>query len=545
MVEEKKTINRVLALLMVFVVVVSAIGFAPMRGEAAPAPTPVTVNSVTYNNTGSNPTITVDFTDVDDRNNADILLAQPNGPGNGIGDIEFNGETCGFYSFNTIDMATATSLGGHRYTASLPTYLGDDGTKPGVGLTVYVGILVSNTNDEDNTTAIDLVSLVVPAEGQSITVTGGGTPQQQCDHVNTTRTRHSTSSNTQHEVRCGTCGAVVETENHVWNQDAYQENGNSHSRVCTLCGYNDTHTIDSDGYWLTVGTQQTCRGPGCRTCRQPVSVSRVSDLSQICHQIRLEANPSKTTHKAWCGRCGYEFGQNAPCFDTVDWYHLAPDNIDEDVIDWVELHYLHENGNGTATITCACGNTKTVNMKGKVTDRGNANKNLDPGFGIIPNFNNNQVNVKTEPLISDEDFSKLLNSINADNNVKQELEAKMAQQGIDNIETATVTAEVGSVNIDLSEPFATTGTGDNTVSTATLDVSMGFRLKFTSGNKEINIDQDFNMLVEKPTLIRVPVPDNFGDNNDPVKVEHTHQGKEYVYYGKVLQITNDPVIGTC
>lgn len=458
-----------------------------------------------YKNQDGLPAMEVKYETVEGQVGCDICLLEPCVPGlpeKNLPRITYDGSEYYLSSYHTIDPSNSEQyVENSDGTTTVKTdslYL-FDGVTPTAGDTFGVVMEIQNTTESFYT---DILEFTVPPVGEVVEVTRSEPepdPEPQCEHE--------------------------------WENEKYVEDGGDHVRVCKLCGYVDLHKIDCDGSWINVSTEDECRYPCCRKCKQAVPDYPVDDISLLCHKVRIEANGSSDTHTAYCDRCGYVFTEKAPCYDPNDWFHSAADVIDEDEIDRIEAAYLHENGDGTATITCACGNQKTVDMKGKVIDTGHVDLNLNYN-GHSGEGNVGYVNSLTQ-VLNDEDFSELVKTIEETESLKQELKEKLEAAGIDDVKNAVLTAETSSVNVDLVEAVKTEGEGDNAVQTAKVDISKSFRLTFTSGDRSFSMDGDFNVLVDQPTSICIPAPEGFGNDGDTVRVDHEHRGNNYVYYGKI------------
>ena len=317
-------------------------------------------------------------------------------------------------------------------------------------------------------------------------------------------------------------------DDHLWRNKLYQEENGKHVRECITCEYYDSHDIKYTGNFKVVGTEDVCRLPVCDTCGQTVDDADFD----YCHIIN--AVPDGTdTHKTYCTRCNYVFAEKTPCFDVNDWYNMfGGENLTIDDRIKINERWLHDNDDGTTTVTCACGNTKTVNLGGKITDSEDVDLEIDDN-GLIDAEDKDvgYVDSLTEPLDSD-DRDKLLESIRGDEALKAELEAKQTEAGIESLDEAQITAETEKAEIKYEAPI-TEGEGDNKQQTMNVDVSKKYQLTFTVGDKSFSMDTGIGMIVNTPTSICIPAPDGFGKDGDVVKVDHTHGSGNHVYYGKV------------
>ncbi len=530
--EGKRFANRVLAVLMAFAVAFAMVGVRPMMTEAAPELT-LTVTGVTYNNnTDDTASATINFT----YSGESIYTIDPMiGTSDGAYDYDLDTtDPAGMGQNEGLENWSLTHSGDTWTLVANPLHFtSTQGQKPGAGETIWVGVSVAT---EGYPEINDQLSLVVPEPGQSVTV-GDPTPEPTptCTHEHT---KYVSANATQHNTVCEDCGQVLATADHEWESTEYKEEGNEHIKICRVCGHADSHTINCEGSWHNVGTLEECRYPECSVCHQTVedissAIGGFQNMDLICHKIKVESNGSSDTHKAYCERCGYVFSENAPCYDMTDWLHSAGDDIDEDEMERICAAYLHENGDGTATITCACGNQKTVDIDGKIID--NKGKNVElKGFG--DNVKKHKVHVTSTPGdIEEEEKIRLIDLIKNDSN----MQAKLQEAGITDTSDMQITMAKGeSTEVTLVEPTTTTGTGDEQVQSATVDIAKAFSVTFTVGGQSFTTDGNYNVLVDRPTIISIPAPEGFGKDGDVVRVDHTHQGQTYVYYGKVTSVTD-------
>ncbi|MBQ6065425.1 MAG: hypothetical protein IJK89_01260, partial [Clostridia bacterium] len=203
---------------------------------------------------------------------------------------DYGATTCGFEDHPTI------TVNGYTYTITNPVIWGNQGLNNTMTLWCPLSINADITKTNNGT-----LSGPVPGVNQTVQFTVismtymmfengvtwdtyapiNVTIDTTCSHSTALRNHNYVSNNNgTHTVYCGTCGAALSTPGCSYSGWSDSQNGVSHQRTCSICGY-----VDSQGHTYQDSTQQpTCTTQGytthtCSVCGYSYTDSYVNALN--------------------------------------------------------------------------------------------------------------------------------------------------------------------------------------------------------------------------------------------------------------------------
>ncbi len=331
---------------------------------------------------------------------------------------------------------------------------------------------------------------------------------------------------------CLNCGFETTDCEHEWETEQFVEEGGDHVRVCKLCGFEDRHAIDCEGSWSFVHKKDICRLPCCRKCKQ-TTIYNIDETACI-HEFVIENTGKPDTHRVRCKNCTDVIEENDPCFSEQAWI-VASSGLSSEEYEEMCSKIVTDNGDNTYTVHCPCGNTITDNTVREVNSTGKVELK---GFESVDDSNAFQV--VTPPLeLTEEEWKKLKDSLTDENSLTQ----KSVEWGLESVDDLHYYIEGEPAQVTLTEGTKTEGEGDNLVQTAKMDITKGYKITITGGDGNSYVIQNETRIYSSyPTKISVPTPADFGQIGDTVRIDHTHEGKSYVYYGKVSTYEGQKVI---
>lgn len=237
------------------------------------------------------------------------------------------------------------------------------------------------------------------------------------------------------------------------------------------------------------------------------------------HEHNLEWKSDETGHWQECTSCGYKTAVEA--HTPGEWTVLTP---------------ATEDSTGLKCRDCiVCGyriETRVIPATGSTTETSVKDIDITTGKSVVSNTN---VPAGTEDIIAalesyPVEGTGLVNAaqVVAADSKAMEAAAELAQTELGTEEPVTIIIETYlKVEVIKAEQ-----TGANTRS-FTLDITAMYRLKATDDQTTVTVGEPQELTVTSPVTLTIPMPADFGLEQDEINISHETGGSSYVYEGSV------------
>lgn len=237
------------------------------------------------------------------------------------------------------------------------------------------------------------------------------------------------------------------------------------------------------------------------------------------HEHTLELKYDETGHWQECTSCGYKTAVEA--HTPGEWTVLTP---------------ATEDSTGLKCRDCiVCGyriETRVIPATGSTTETSVKDIDITTGKSVVSNTN---VPAGTEDIIAalesyPVEGTGLVNAaqVVAADSKAMEAAAELAQTELGTEEPVTIIIETYlEVEVIKAEQ-----TGANTRS-FTLDITAMYQLKATDDQTTVTVGEPQELTVTSPVTLTIPMPADFGLEQDEINISHETGGSSYVYEGSV------------
>lgn len=237
------------------------------------------------------------------------------------------------------------------------------------------------------------------------------------------------------------------------------------------------------------------------------------------HEHTLELKSDETGHWQECTSCGYKTAVEA--HTPGEWTVLTPATDDTPGMEYRDC--------------TVCGyrmETRVIPATGSTTETSVKDIDIATGKSVVSNTN---VPAGTEDIIAalksgSVEGSSLMEAaqvVAADSKAMEEA-AELAQTELDTEEPVTIIIETYlEVEVIKAEQ-----TGANTRS-FTMDITAMYKLKATDGTNTVTVGEPQELTVTSSVMLTVPMPADFGQEQDEISIRHETGGSSYVYEGSV------------
>lgn len=237
------------------------------------------------------------------------------------------------------------------------------------------------------------------------------------------------------------------------------------------------------------------------------------------HEHTLELKSDETGHWQECTSCGYKTAVEA--HTPGEWTVLTP---------------ATEDSTGLKCRDCiVCGyriETRVIPATGSTTETSVKDIDITTGKSVVSNTN---VPAGTEDIIAalesyPVEGTGLVNAaqVVAADSKAMEAAAELAQTELGTEEPVTIIIETYlEVEVIKAEQ-----TGANTRS-FTLDITAMYQLKATDDQTTVTVGEPQELTVTSPVTLTIPMPADFGLEQDEINIRHETGGSSYVYEGSV------------
>lgn len=237
------------------------------------------------------------------------------------------------------------------------------------------------------------------------------------------------------------------------------------------------------------------------------------------HEHTLELKSDETGHWQECTSCGYKTAVEA--HTPGEWTVLTP---------------ATEDSTGLKCRDCiVCGyriETRVIPATGSTTETSVKDIDITTGKSVVSNTN---VPAGTEDIIAalesyPVEGTGLVNAaqVVAADSKAMEAAAELAQTELGTEEPVTIIIETYlEVEVIKAEQ-----TGANTRS-FTLDITAMYQLKATDDQTTVTVGEPQELTVTSPVTLTIPMPADFGLEQDEISIRHETGGSSYVYEGSV------------
>ena len=237
------------------------------------------------------------------------------------------------------------------------------------------------------------------------------------------------------------------------------------------------------------------------------------------HEHNLELKSDETGHWRECTSCGYTTAVEA--HTPGEWTVLTP---------------ATEDSTGLKCRDCiVCGyriETRVIPATGSTTETSVKDIDITTGKSVVSNTN---VPAGTEDIIAalesyPVEGTGLVNAaqVVAADSKAMEAAAELAQTELGTEEPVTIIIETYlEVEVIKAEQ-----TGANTRS-FTLDITAMYQLKATDDQTTVTVGEPQELTVTSPVTLTIPMPADFGLEQDEINISHETGGSSYVYEGSV------------
>lgn len=237
------------------------------------------------------------------------------------------------------------------------------------------------------------------------------------------------------------------------------------------------------------------------------------------HEHNLEWKSDETGHWQECTSCGYKTAVEA--HTPGEWTVLTP---------------ATEDSTGLKCRDCiVCGyriETRVIPATGSTTETSVKDIDITTGKSVVSNTN---VPAGTEDIIAalesyPVEGTGLVNAaqVVAADSKAMEAAAELAQTELGTEEPVTIIIETYlEVEVIKAEQ-----TGANTRS-FTLDITAMYQLKATDDQTTVTVGEPQELTVTSPVTLTIPMPADFGLEQDEINISHETGGSSYVYEGSV------------
>lgn len=237
------------------------------------------------------------------------------------------------------------------------------------------------------------------------------------------------------------------------------------------------------------------------------------------HEHNLEWKSDETGHWQECTSCGYKTAVEA--HTPGEWTVLTP---------------ATEDSTGLKCRDCiVCGyriETRVIPATGSTTETSVKDIDITTGKSVVSNTN---VPAGTEDIIAalesyPVEGTGLVNAaqVVAADSKAMEAAAELAQTELGTEEPVTIIIETYlEVEVIKAEQ-----TGANTRS-FTLDITAMYQLKATDDQTTVTVGEPQELTVTSPVTLTIPMPADFGLEQDEISIRHETGGSSYVYEGSV------------